>query len=199
VTELLINLVNAPRAIQRATAIGLFTLLLLSLVWLAIWSVSILDAKADQIETLREDAYRLSEIIRRRPLAASPSLQIDQALFTQGESVAVVQAKLQERLNSVSLAAGAAILSVAGIPQATIDHVNYVGLRVSFQGSLPAVHEVLRQLESSVPPLIIPQARLHSETQVAEGSLSEPIKLSAEIVVLAAVDPALGSAGKAGP
>lgn len=198
-TELLISLMNTSRAMQRVTAFSLFALILLGLFWLVSWSASILDAKADHIETLREDAYRLSEVIRRRPQASPASLDPDPAVFTQGESVAVIQAKLQERLNSVSAATGASVLSVVGIPQAVADHISYVGLKASFQGSLPAVHEVVRQLEFSVPPLIIRQAKFHGENQLAAGVLSEPIQLSAEIVVLAAVDPGLGSVEKVKP
>ncbi len=197
-SDLLITLMNSPRQLQRAVAFGLLGVLAALLLWLALLATSVLQDKAQDIESMRETLYSLNQVNARRPQLQAQQQLEGLALFMEGDSVAAIQAKLQERLSTVSAASGAVISSVAGVPQLTLDDVNYVGLKADIEGSLEAVHEMFRQLELSLPPLVVRQAHFHGMSEAGEAA-SQPVQVSVQLTVLAPVDPALAAVPKVRP
>jgi general secretion pathway protein M len=149
---------------------------------------SVLTTKIEHIDDMRRELFRLDQIIARKPADPPPQIPVQSdPVFLEGASVSVIQAGLQERVASVAAASGATITSTSGTPQMQIDGVDYVGLRADFDGSLQAVHEVIRQLETSRPPLIIRRASIHSTNAYPQGIPNEPIHLSAQISIYGAV------------
>ncbi|MCC2613768.1 type II secretion system protein GspM [Neorhizobium sp. Rsf11] len=193
-TELLITLMNAPRAVQRSVALGLLAVVIAIIVVIIGSLASILSSKIGNIEEMRAELFRLDEIIARRP---SADVQFSNGgagstgLFIEGDSLPVIQAKLQERINTVASATGATVASISGTPQIEIDGATYIGVRADLEGSLQAFHDVVRQLETSEPPLIIRQASIHSTNMLVQGVLSEPLQLAGQIMIYGAIDPAI--------
>ncbi|MGK6317751.1 type II secretion system protein GspM [Neorhizobium sp. DT-125] len=192
-TELLITLMNAPRAVQRSVALGLVAFVIAIIVVTISYLASVLSTKAGNIEDMRAEIFRLNEIVARKPSDVQPS-SVDTGgtgLFIEGESLPVIQANLQERINVVASATGATIASISGTPQVQIDGATYVGVRADVEGSLQAFHDVIRQLETSEPPLVIRQASIHSTNMMSQDTLSEPLQLAGQIMIYGAINPAI--------
>lgn len=194
---MLITLMNAPRALQRWVALGILVLMLISSGLLTSTLVSILTTKADHIGELRGELFRLEQIIARKPMVAVPETPVQpEQLFVEGSSVSVIQAVLQERVTAVAAKSGATITSMSGLSPAQLDGATYIGLRIDFEGDLRGVHETIRQLETSQPPLIIRRALIRTNNTYAQGGLTEPIRLSSQISIYGAADPSISLAGE---
>ncbi|MCJ9753648.1 type II secretion system protein GspM [Neorhizobium sp. BETTINA12A] len=192
-TELLITLMNAPRYVQRSVALGMLGLATTIVVITVVYLGSFLSSKANDIADMRVELFRLNEIITRRPLADASTSSLGPAagtLFIEGESLPAIQAKLQERVNAIARSSGATIASISGTSQTEFNGAAYVGVRADMAGSLKAFHEVVRQLETSEPPLIIRQASIRGTNRVSQGVLSGPLELAGQVTVYGAVNPA---------
>lgn len=192
-TELLITVMNLPRNAQRMIAFTLLALVVVVFAALALSLWSVISTKHSSIEDLRGELYRLEQAISRQPAEALTIFDDPPDLFLEGDSIAVLQAKLQERVSLVAAASGATIASMSGTSQMQVVGAAYVGLRVDLEGSLVAIHGVIRQLETSMPPLIIPKAAIRSNNMFAQGKLDGPILLSAQITIYSAVRPELAT------
>jgi len=193
-TELLITLMNAPRYVQRSVALAILGLVITIVVITVVYLGSFLSAKVADIADMRAELFRLNEIIARKPLTeiGTPSPEpAAGALFIEGESLPAIQAKLQERVNAIARSSGATIASISGAPQIELGGATYVGVRADMEGSLKAFHEVVRQLETSEPPLIIRQAAIRATNRILQGALSEPLQLAGQIAVYGTVNPAV--------
>lgn len=193
-TELLITLMNAPRYLQRSVALGILALVIIIVVTTILYMASFLSAKVNDVADMRAELFRLNEIIARKPLTDVNTPSLGPAagiLFIEGESLPAIQAKLQERVNAIARSSGATIASISGTTQIELGGAAYVGVRADMEGSLKAFHEVVRQLETSEPPLIIRQAAIRATNRILQGALSEPLQLAGQIAVYGAVDPAV--------
>ncbi|EUB98373.1 General secretion pathway M protein [Rhizobium sp. CF080] len=191
-TELLITLMNAPRYVQRSVALGILGLVIIIVVITAVYLGSFLSARVTDIADMRAELFRLNEIIARKPLTDVNTPSWEPAagtLFIEGESLPAIQAKLQERVNAVARSSGATIASISGTTQIELDGAAYVGVRADMEGSLKAFHEVVRQLETSDPPLIIRQVAIRGTNRIMQGVLSEPLQLAGQIAIYGAVSP----------
>lgn len=191
-TEALISLMNAPRRVQSAVALGLLAAVVLAAVGSLLFLAGVIRAKADNIAMMREELYRLEAVIARRPpdaMKVSTPHGGDELLFVEGESLAAIQAKLQERVNALAGTSGAIVTSISGTPRSDFEGATYVGVRADVEGSLQAVHELVRQVEISQPPLIIRQASLRTTNAISQGILAEPLQLAGQFLILGAIDP----------
>jgi general secretion pathway protein M len=201
-TELLITLMNAPRYVQRSVALGMLGLATIIVVIMVVYLGSFLSSKANDISDMRVELFRLNEVIARKPLVDASTSSLGPAagaLFIEGESLPAIQAKLQERINVIARSAGATIASISGTSQTEFNGAAYVGVRADMAGSLKAFHEVVRQLETSEPPLIVRQATIRGTNRVLQGVLSEPLELAGQITAYGAVNPAVALSGKGKP
>nr|WP_246450672.1 type II secretion system protein GspM [Rhizobium wenxiniae] len=187
---------NAPRAIQRTVALTLLAVVVVLICVLTSTLVSTLTAKTDHIGELRSELFRLEQIIARKPVAVPETPVHPEQLFVEGSSVSVIQAVLQERVTAVAAKSGATITSMSGLSPAHLDGATYIGLRIDFEGDLRGVHETIRQLETSQPPLIIRKALIRTNNTYSEGGLTEPIRLSSQISIYGAADPSSSLAGE---
>jgi general secretion pathway protein M len=191
-TELLITLMNAPRAVQRSTAIGILIFIVALITLATTLLTSALFDRISHIEEMRMELFRLDQIIARRP----PRLPVEKQqtegglLFIEGDSLPVIQARLQERVNAAASVSGALVVSISGTQQVQINGAAYVGVRADVEGSLGAFHDVIRQLETSEPPLIIRKASIRSTNVVSQGRLSGPLQLTGQIAIYGAANPA---------
>lgn len=201
-TELLITLMNAPRYVQRSVALGILGLVIMIVVMTMVYLGSFLSTKVADIADMRAERFRLDEIIARKPLTevstASPE-PAARTLFIEGESLPAIQAKLQERVNAIARSSGATIASISGTSPIELGGATYAGVRADVEGSLKAFHEVVRQLETSEPPLIIRQVAIRGTNRVLQGVLSEPLQLAGQIAIYGAIGPTVALPDKGKP
>ncbi|MEZ2224266.1 type II secretion system protein GspM [Rhizobium sp. RCC_161_2] len=190
-TGLLITVMNLPIMVQRLIAISTLALgitLTLATVWAA---VAIIDQQSDEITEARRALARFDQLIAldgtlsKEPAAANASQE-----FLAGATEPVIQAELQNKLNSLAGTAGATVVSVGGLPTLEKNKVKYVGVRASLQGRLTAIHAILLQLEAEKPYIIVRELILNGTSAANGGRLAEPIELSVQLSFFSPLNPA---------
>ncbi|MGN8172516.1 type II secretion system protein GspM [Agrobacterium sp. 22117] len=197
-TEFLIKVMNMPRIVQRSIAV--IVLLFSSAVVVAFAMVLwfILVGKASRIHEMRTELSRLEQVIALRPRNVTPEKSRSELLFLDGDSVAIIQARLQERVNAAADNSGASVVSIGGMQPVEINGASYVGVRADFEGSMEAFHNVIRDLEITQPPLIILKTTIRSTNITSQGELSGPLQLSGQITVYGAANPTADLTEKGG-
>ncbi|MFN7089156.1 MAG: type II secretion system protein GspM [Allorhizobium sp.] len=186
-TEILIRIMNLSVLAQRtlATLIALAAFLATSaLIWVA---VDLLNRNAMAIQEKRvalarfEKAIATGETLLKQPSDSAPSSE-----FLSGETEAVMQAILQNKLSSLASIEAATVLSSGGISSLEMDGVRYVGLRANLQGTLKSIHGTLLQLETSKPYLIVRDMTVRA---INAGNLASPLEISVQVSFFGALDP----------
>lgn len=190
-TGLLITVMNLPIMVQRLIAISTLALgvtLTLATAWAA---VAIIDQQNDEITEARHALARFDQLIAldgtlsKEPAATNASQE-----FLAGATEPVIQAELQNKLNSLAGTAGATVVSVGGLPTLEKNKVKYVGVRASLQGRLTAIHAILLQLEVEKPYIIVRELILNGTSAANGGRLAEPIELSVQLSFFSPLNPA---------
>lgn len=189
---MMLKLVNAPRKVQRATALSLLAVVMLVAICILAAGLSSISSTFSEIEEKRRLLGRLEAIksaastfLKTNPM---PALDNDQ-LFLQGENEAVITADLQGWLQERAATAGAQINSVSNVRLEGENGITLLGLRANMSGSMEAIHEVVAAVEVNQPRLFIKEMDLQSNYQEAYG-LDTPPELSATFLVLGATDKA---------
>jgi hypothetical protein len=192
-TELLISLMNAPRAVQRSVALGISFLLVGTIVVLVTSLGSIISDKASNIDSMRGELFRLNQFISRKPPKPidATSRPVDENLFLDGSSLPIIHARLQERINATTSEVGVTVASISGMQSIQINGEAYVGVRADIEGDFRSFHEVIRRVEGSMPPLFIREISIRNTSAVSQDVLSGPLHLAGQIVVFGAVSPAV--------
>jgi hypothetical protein len=191
-TDLLITLMGASGRLQRTVAFGLLALVVI----LAGSGTGVLlnwvTVRASNIRDMRVELFRLEQVIARTPSTDSTRDIGGEAagLFLQGLTLPVIQAGLQERVNASADRANATVASISGTAPLQLGGATYVGVRAELEGGLQAFHAVVRDLETSDPPLLVHEASIRSTNDISMGDLKEPLQLAGQLVIYGAVDPA---------
>ncbi|ARO26437.1 hypothetical protein CO659_16580 [Rhizobium sp. S9] len=199
-TDLLIGLMNAPRRVQRLTALAMLGLGFFFAIWLVMLAIFHLREQANEIDERRFELGRLNALLERKPAdvgAVSAGLPPPTDLYLDGETMPVTKARLQQRINELSAQTGAVVASINNVPDATPDAVPLIGVVADIQGSLKAIHDMIRQIETSTPPLVIRKALFRMTTPVQEGQLRAPLQLAVTMEIYGSADPALIAPAKA--
>lgn len=195
-TDLLIRVMNLSVASQRAIASAIVFVIGVSISALSWVAFSLLNGNAAAIEENRLALARFEATIAvGRAMLKQPTISATASEFLVGENEAVIQANLQNRLNSLAGSAMVTVLSSGGIPSVELDGVRYVGIRANMQGSLKAIHGALLQLETGKPYLIVREMVVHV---VNQGRSPGPVELSVQLSFLGALDPTASNGRKAG-
>ncbi|QND46479.1 general secretion pathway protein GspM (plasmid) [Rhizobium lusitanum] len=190
-TGLLITVMNLPIMVQRLIAISAVALgvtLTLATAWAA---VAIIDQQSDEITEARHALARFDQLIAldgtlsKEPVATNASQE-----FLAGATEPVIQAELQNKLNSLAGTAGATVVSAGGLPTLEKNKVKYVGVRASLQGRLTAIHAIILQLEAEKPYIIVRELILNGTSAANGGRLAEPIELSVQLSFFSPLNPA---------
>lgn len=186
----MLKLVNAPRKVQRATALSLVAVVILVVACAVFAGLSNLGRSFSEIEEKRRFLGRLEAIksaasvfLKTNPM---PALDDDQ-LFLRGENEAVITADLQGWLQERAATAGAQINSVSNVRLEGGNGITLLGLRANMSGSMEAIHEIVAAVEVNQPRLFIKEMDLQSNYQEAYG-LDTPPELNATILVLGATE-----------
>lgn len=200
-TNILIRVMALPKVAQRSLAIALAGIGLLIIFFLILTCFQLL---ADLQSRIEEGRYNLAGFDRLLDQKPAHEAHVEAPLggtvssFLEGDNIAVIQAGLQTRMNTIAGSQSVVVASVGNTPPLMIDGIQYVGVRANVQGKLPAINNTLFQLETSLPPLIIREASVRSTNSVQQDNLTGPIELAAEIAVYGAVSPKGFQAGPEG-
>ncbi|ACM28552.1 type II secretion system protein GspM [Rhizobium rhizogenes] len=190
-TGLLITVMNLPIMAQRIIAISALALgitLTLVTAWVA---VAIINQQNDEITEARHALARFDQLIALGgTLSKEPATTNASQEFLAGATEPVIQAELQNKLNSLAGTAGATVVSVGGLPTLEKNKVRYVGVRASLQGRLAAIHAILLQLETGKPYIIVPELIVNATSAANGGRLAEPIELSVQLSFFSPLNPA---------
>lgn len=191
-TDILIRVMALPKIAQRSLAIALAGIGLLIILLLVLTSFQMLVDLQSRIEEGRYNLARFDRLLDQKPAGEAQveaSIGGTVSAFLEGDNIAVIQAGLQTRMNTIAGSQSVVVASVGNTPPLMIDGIQYVGVRANVQGKLPAINNTLFQLETSLPPLIIKEASVRSTNSVQLDSLTGPIELAVEIAVYGAVNP----------
>lgn len=191
-TELLIRIINLPQLAQKSIAGILLAVVGLIAILVLMSAFNTLTDLRSRIDDGRNNLTRFDQLLAQRPANVDqPVDEAESGFFLEGESIAIVQANLQTRLSGIAKSQHATVASVGNAPAMTIEGVQYVGVRADIQGELPALHNTIFQLETSIPRLIIREATIRSTNTIQQGDLTAPIELVGQITVYGAINPAL--------
>lgn len=196
-SDLLIRIMNLPRAAQRLLALGLLVVVVSSAAFTTLRAVDVLFSKRAEIIEGRWTLGKIETLLQQHPPKETPATSDKSegvsASVLPGNTVPLVQANLQGRLNSIAGAQNASVISVGNVPPVSIDNVQYVGVRADLQGGLEALHNTIFQLEMSAPSLIIREAIIRSTGNPGMGNREAPVELVAQITVYGAIDRAVAA------
>ncbi|MBA8882022.1 type II secretion system protein GspM [Phyllobacterium myrsinacearum] len=191
-TDVLIRVMALPKLAQRTLAIALAVIMVVLMLLLFFAGFQALSDLRTGIDDNRYNLARFERMLAQKPVddgqtAAQPDDTTSS--FLTGDSIAVIQAGLQTRVNADASAQNVVVASVGNTPVLVIDGVQYAGVRANIQGNLPSINNTLFQLETSLPPLIIREATIRATNAVQVDGSPQPVELAAEIVVYGAVNP----------
>lgn len=189
--NLLISLMNLPRIAQRLIAWGLLLATLGLGVAIVLCAIDVVAAKREEIAEGRWTLAKLEKLLAQGASLTSetPADLTDDASgpFLPGETIPLIQANLQGRLNSLAAMQSASVISVGNVPALAIDGVQYVGVRADLQGPIEALYNTIFELETSIPPLVIREATIRSTGNPGDV-LSGPVELVAQITLYGAIE-----------
>lgn len=191
-TDPVTMLLNAPPVVRRAIACALLALVAAVAIGSIAAALGSLPEARDAVQTKRETLGRLSTLAAMKPALlrqASEQPLADPGMVWTGESIALVQADLLSRMGNLAAAHGAILISAGNAPEQVVDGVRHLGLRADITGTVEAVHGVIRDCETSIPPLIVRKLAIWVSTPGEAGMT--PTQLTAQLHLQGALDPEL--------
>jgi hypothetical protein len=171
---------------------GLFVLLnaavLSGLLCLFAWPIQVFFADRDaQISQQRAILAHLNAIAAQRATVAGLAAQSasdGSAEFLQGGNDGVAAANLQTLVKGMAEPTGARLRSVRTLPTKPDDSMKFIGVQVEITGTIQAVYQTVRAIETAKPFLFIESALLRPTQRVA----MTPPGMSAEPTIDAQLD-----------
>ncbi len=148
---------------QRWIALGLFFLVLILVIFLAI--VPAVSAALEYNEQKQELAFRLQRAKRivdkkdsvLKNIASLEQQYQQQNYFNTRETVALASADLQKIVKSAISQAGGQLSSTQVLPSKSRNGLNKVVVKVRMVGDIEVVRSVMHEIETAVPLLVIDQ------------------------------------------
>lgn len=189
--NLLIRLLNLPIAIQRFIAIMILLIVAASFVTLGQIGFSILKNQNQDIVDARLLLGRLAQISSLASNALDEPLDNqDLSSVLSGSDKDVVQAELQNHLKNVMQQSNVTLLSAGGVKLIQKEGVEFVGLRANVQGSLPAIHRAIVELETGQLHLSIREITIRpTGGSNQRGAPQSEIVLTAQFTFYGALNP----------
>jgi len=113
--------------------------------------------------------------------------------YLAGANEGVINADLQTRLKGMVETAGARLRAVRVLPAQNVEHIRYIGSRVEFQGTLPAVHRAIAAMEAAKPYLFVRGAVFKPAPPVGRPDAAQEPFIDAELDVFGALRLAAGA------
>lgn len=189
-------LLNAPDRVQRTLALFILFFLLAGV-------GATIELAANSITSLQAEIRDRRELLGRLAAVADLGARVHTAVgpatvassddeFLSGGNEAVARAGLQSRLTAIAGRTGAQLQSIGNLPTEAINGSRYVGIRVEMAGTIEMLHEVVLQIETTRPWLLIDGGSIWTSGNL-ESSRAMPPKISARIEVFGALAPEIAS------
>ena len=173
------------KAIVRPAAGGRVAALLavaLIIVAPAVWIAWSLHAAALLADTNRAQAAMLANLQSRiagiEPEEAGTAEADSASIFLPGETPAIAGAALQRTIADTIRAAGGTLIEAEfARVEASDEDPGRVDLRISFDAEINSLQQVLLQLESGLPILLVRSVDVQSATEATEA-MSPPLRVA---------------------
>ncbi|MBV7518872.1 type II secretion system protein GspM [Ensifer sp. ENS12] len=190
-TELLLQLMNAPRRAQRIVAILLLIVAVTLGLTVVYGALMFVAGQGEDIVEQRRDLAQINALVAKKPVTGiTPAASHDQSIFLEGGEIGVLQAKLQEIVSAIATASGSTISSATGVAETEFDGVAFVGLRVNLEGGMKSTLDTVVAIETAMPPLIVQKADMRANNVAAGEDLTQPLQISTQLTIYAAIQPA---------
>ncbi len=154
---------------QRWLAVGLLLILIILVIFVAI--MPLISSGLAYHEEKKELAFRLNryqQIAARKESVSKSIERIKQQYNAQGYfsnhgTIALASAELQKFIKSVVSQAGGELTSTQVLPNSTQGGFNRIMIKVRMSGDIEVLRNVLHEIESSVPIVIVDQIDVRSE------------------------------------
>jgi hypothetical protein len=168
----------------QALAVGI-AVLGLALIWFGVidpartWFAD----RALRLDQRRTLLHRMQEIattlpsLRAEAAGKSARDEVNGAIMLPGASDAVAAADLQERVQKMTVSAGANLTAVETLPVSQSGKWHKVSLRISLNAPWPVLMDLLRSIELSSMRILVDDVRFHSVTVVSRPTVL-PIQAS---------------------
>ena len=178
---------SLPRALHALLAVGLTLGLLGALSYALLWpALDSRAATAERLAALHFQQQRFSRLAQSPPEpGAAPTLVVgpDPSGFLAEQAPALAAAHLQQVLGAVVSVAGGVLLSSQALPDSADDSLfPAVTVKVSLNGSMATLHQVLYRIETHRPVLILDNLLVQARTA---GSPAGPDELGIRFDVTA--------------
>ncbi len=117
---------------------------------------------ADRRDLLQRWQARLLNLQRLTNVAPATQLPGYQRFYVNADSDALVTAQVQARLRSTLAKYGAQLQSMQNLTPRQASHHAYLGVRLQWTGTLPAMRQVLHDIQSQIPYLFVQQLTLQA-------------------------------------
>jgi hypothetical protein len=168
-------------ALVNAAALGGFLCVI-------VWPIQAFFADRDtQISQQRAILVRLNAIAAQRATVADLAAQSatdGSAEFLQGGNDGVAAANLQTLVKGMVESTGAKLRSVRTLPTKPQDDTKFIGVQLEITGTIQAIYQAVRTIETAKPFLFIEDALLRPTQRVAMA----PPGMSAEPTIDAQLD-----------
>jgi hypothetical protein len=153
-----------------------------------VWPIQAFFADRDaQISQQRAILVRLNAIAAQRATVAdlaAHSASDGSAEFLQGGNDGVAAANLQTLVKGMVESTGARLRSVRTLPTKPQDDMKFIGVQLEITGTIQAVYQTVRSIETAEPYFFIEDAQLRPTQRVAVT----PTGMSAEPTIDAQLD-----------
>ena len=133
------------------------------------------DRSEDISENVAQPAHFQSLVRSSNGLTRTSSQAGDP--FLPGNEERIVSADLQANLKAVGTAAGVRLLGIRGLEGKRFQQMRMVSVGLELEGSLSAIRDVIRAIESQTPMLFVTEASLRSATEGDDGLIQAEIRV----------------------
>lgn len=187
--SLLIGLLNSTPVVRKLAAAVLSLCMIgvaLVILWLPFHLLGL--AEADLIEK-RQQLGRLEQVLSTAETFTTLPIGSSTSVFLAGTGEGGMQANLQRRLTALMRDKRQNLAAVGPVAAFESEGIRYVGITANVSGSHAELSNLIFELETSTPPLLIRSAKLSARQLLSSSSIVEEQNLQAQLAVFGAVDP----------
>ncbi len=174
---------------KKFLAIGLMFLSLLTItLGIVIPMVSDYHANRNTIVTLQRKLRHYSEKMVSRTSVMQQTAELKNTIMGSGafsvqKSVPLVLAEMQEKIKNIVAGAGGELTSTQNLSPRSVDGLMKLGINASFSGKMENLKNILYELESAKPYMIIENIKIYGSENERDSSTGEIISANQVTVV----------------
>ncbi len=134
---------------------------------------------SERADDISESASQLAELRTIAGNLNAGGAQSSRAkhAFLLGTEEPLVSADLQSNLKSIAGSAGVTLLSIRASRPERFPQLHMIAVDLELEGSLPAIRQMISEIENQTPFLFVATASFRSETQGEDGLIRADLKV----------------------